>query len=88
MALQRNLRGHMVRLPKPSITSVHILIIDRNFVGLLLCIFCYRDPSRLTSEYTAKDVLRQVDYIGGFLSTAGVTLFMMGLQWGATQVHP
>ncbi|KAJ4305792.1 hypothetical protein N0V90_001324 [Kalmusia sp. IMI 367209] len=56
-----------------------------NFVGLLLCIFCYRDPSRLTAEYTAKDVLRQVDYIGGILSTAGVTLFMMGLQWGATQ---
>ncbi|KAF2010130.1 MFS general substrate transporter [Aaosphaeria arxii CBS 175.79] len=56
-----------------------------NFVGLLLCIFCYHDPPRLTSEYTAKDVLRQVDYIGGLLSTIGVTCFMMGLQWGASQ---
>ncbi|OAL03750.1 MFS general substrate transporter [Phaeosphaeriaceae sp. SRC1lsM3a] len=56
-----------------------------NFVGLLLCVFCYKDPSRLTEEYTARHVLRQVDYIGGFLSTAGVTCFMMGLQWGASQ---
>ncbi|PSN61687.1 MFS general substrate transporter [Corynespora cassiicola Philippines] len=56
-----------------------------NFIGLLLCIFCYHDPPRLTAEYTARDVLRQVDYIGGFLSTAGITCFMMGLQWGAQQ---
>lgn len=58
-----------------------------NFVGLLLCIFAYKDPSRLTEEYTARHVLRQVDYVGGFLSTVGVTCFMMGLQWGASQVN-
>jgi MFS family permease len=57
-----------------------------NFVGLLLVIFAYKDPSRLTEEYTARHVLRQVDYIGGILSTVGVTCFMMGLQWGASQV--
>lgn len=57
-----------------------------NFVGLLLCVFCYKDPSRLTEDYTARHVLRQVDYIGGILSTVGITLFMMGLQWGASQV--
>jgi hypothetical protein len=57
-----------------------------NFVGLLLVIFAYKDPSRLTEEYTARHVLRQVDYIGGTLSTVGVTCFMMGLQWGASQV--
>jgi hypothetical protein len=57
-----------------------------NFVGLLLVIFAYKDPSRLTAEYTARHVLRQVDYIGGILSTVGVTCFMMGLQWGASQV--
>ncbi|KAH7356104.1 major facilitator superfamily domain-containing protein [Pyrenochaeta sp. MPI-SDFR-AT-0127] len=56
-----------------------------NFVGLLLCVFCYKDPSRLTEDYTARHVLRQVDYIGGILSTVGITLFMMGLQWGASQ---
>jgi predicted membrane channel-forming protein YqfA (hemolysin III family) len=57
-----------------------------NFIGLLLCIFCYHDPPRLTAEYTKKDVLRQIDYIGGILSTGGITCFMMGLQWGASQV--
>ncbi|KAL6161763.1 hypothetical protein ACJQWK_08309 [Exserohilum turcicum] len=56
-----------------------------NFVGLVLCIFCYHDPSRLTETYTARHVLRQVDYVGGFLSVTGITLFMMGLQWGALQ---
>jgi hypothetical protein len=63
-----------------------ILIGVWNFIGLLLCVFAYKDPSRLTEEYTARHVLRQVDYVGGFLSTAGVTCFMMGLQWGASQV--
>jgi hypothetical protein len=40
-------------------------------------------------EYTATYVLRRVDYIGGMLSIGGITCFMMGLQWGASQVsHP
>jgi predicted membrane channel-forming protein YqfA (hemolysin III family) len=63
-----------------------ILIGVWNFIGLLLCFFCYHDPSRLNEEYTARHVLRQVDYIGGILSTGGITCFMMGLQWGAIQV--
>lgn len=58
----------------------------RNLVGLLLVIFAYKDPSRVTEEYIARHVLRQVDYIGGILSTIGVTCFMMGLQWGASKV--
>lgn len=57
-----------------------------NFIGLLLVVFCYHDPSRLNDEYTARYVLSQIDYIGGILSIGGVTCFMMGLQWGATQV--
>lgn len=63
-----------------------ILVGVWNFAGLLLCVFFYKDPSRLTEEYTASHVLREVDYVGGFLSTVGITLFMMGLQWGASQV--
>jgi MFS family permease len=58
-----------------------------NFVGLLLCIFFYRSPSRLSEDYTARDVLRKIDFIGGALSITGVTLFMMGLQWGAVQYN-
>jgi hypothetical protein len=57
-----------------------------NFIGLVLIIFFYQDPSRLTEDYTARHVLRELDYIGGALSTAGITCFMMGLQWGASQV--
>ncbi|KAF1970253.1 MFS general substrate transporter [Bimuria novae-zelandiae CBS 107.79] len=60
-----------------------ILVGVWNFVGLLLCVYCYHDPSRLTTEYTARDVLRQVDYIGGFLSTAGVT-HLRWYPWGST----
>lgn len=57
-----------------------------NFIGLLLCIFCYHDPPRLHEQYTKRDVFRQMDYVGGILSTIGITCFMMGLQWGASQV--
>ena len=56
-----------------------------NFIGLVLCIFFYKDSSRLTATYTVRDVLRKVDFIGGFLSTVGITLFMMGLQWSSLQ---
>ena len=63
-----------------------ILVGSWNFIGLLLCIFCYHDPSRLTAEYTATHVLKRIDYIGGILSIGGITCFMMGLQWGASQV--
>ena len=63
-----------------------ILIGIWNFIGLLLCIFCYHDPSRLSAEYTATHVLQRIDYIGGILSISGITCFMMGLQWGASQV--
>lgn len=59
------------------------LICAFNIVGLILVIFCYHDIPK--PKRPAKEVLREVDYIGGFLSTAGVVLFMMGLQWGARE---
>lgn len=54
-----------------------------NIVGLVLVLFCYNDPVKVSRP--AKVVLREVDYIGGILSTVGVVLFMMGLQWGARE---
>jgi hypothetical protein len=57
-----------------------------NFIGLVLCIFFYKSPSRLSADYTYRDVLKTVDLLGGFLSISGITLFMMGLQWGSVQV--
>ncbi|EUC30153.1 hypothetical protein COCCADRAFT_7762 [Bipolaris zeicola 26-R-13] len=58
-----------------------------NFIGLLMCIFFYRSPSRLSDSYTARDVISKLDLVGGFLSTSGITLFMMGLQWGSVQYN-
>jgi hypothetical protein len=34
---------------------------------------------------SAKDILKQIDYVGAFLSIAGVTLFLVGLQAGGYQ---
>lgn len=62
---------------------VGALVATWNFIGLLLLAFFYKDPVKHVRP--AKEVLREVDFMGGFLSTAGVTLFMMGLQWGARE---
>ncbi len=55
-----------------------------NVVGLVLLLLCYHEPTR--QRRPTKEILREIDYIGGFLSTAGVVLFMMGMQWGAREV--
>ena len=65
---------------------VGALIAAWNAVGLILLIVGYKDPVRLTPVRPKKEILREVDWIGGFLSTAGVTMFMAGMQWGASQV--
>merc|ERR1712000_221481 len=54
-----------------------------NVVGLILVLVCYKDPVKPSRP--AKEIISQVDYVGGILSTAGVVLFMMGLQWGARE---
>jgi len=55
-----------------------------NFIGLVMVIVFYDDPAK-HKQIDKKQVLKEVDYIGGALSIAGCTLFMMGLQWGAVQ---
>ncbi|KAI9709983.1 MAG: hypothetical protein M1820_003061 [Bogoriella megaspora] len=55
-------------------------------VGLVMVVFFYFPPPRVNSQgLTRKEVLAQIDYIGGFLSIAGMLLFMMGLQWAGYQ---
>ncbi|KAL3441402.1 major facilitator superfamily domain-containing protein [Aspergillus insuetus] len=56
-----------------------------NFIGLLLVGICYKPPRNSSLNRKRMEILREVDYIGGFLSTGGVLLFMMGMQWGAQQ---
>ena len=63
---------------------VGILVGVWNFIGLVLVVLGYKDPIR--SVRSKKEILREIDYMGGILSTAGVLCFMMGMQWGATQV--
>lgn len=68
---------------------VGILVGVWNFIGLLLVVFIYKDPAaRYNKKRPAKDILKEVDYVGGVLSIIGITCFMMGMQWGAEQVSP
>jgi hypothetical protein len=57
-----------------------------NLVGLILVIFCYKDPLADIPMRPKKEILAEIDYIGGFLSIAGVVLFMVGMQTGAQDV--
>ncbi|KAK0336986.1 hypothetical protein LTR91_024395 [Friedmanniomyces endolithicus] len=57
-----------------------------NFIGLLLTAFFYFPPPRINSQgLTRKQVLGQIDWVGGALSIPGMLLFMMGMQWGGYQ---
>lgn len=64
-----------------------ILVGIWNFLGLVFVMFFYKDPPKPANVLSKKEVLRQVDYVGGILSIGGVLCFMMGMQWGAEQVN-
>ncbi|KAF2098196.1 MFS multidrug transporter-like protein [Rhizodiscina lignyota] len=52
-------------------------------LGVLFTIFFYFPPPRVNSAgLTRREVLGQIDWIGGLLSISGMLLFMMALQWG------
>jgi len=51
------------------------------FCGVVLTAFFYFPPPRVNSKGLTKgEILRQIDYIGGFLSISGLILFLAGLQ--------
>lgn len=50
-----------------------------SFVGTFIF---YIPPSKPLADRTRTQVLRELDYIGIFLYTAGLTLFLLGLGWG------
>ncbi|KAK6400074.1 hypothetical protein LTR95_019355 [Oleoguttula sp. CCFEE 5521] len=55
-------------------------------IGLIMTAVFYFPPPRVNSSgLSRKEILTQIDYIGGFLSIAGMLLFMMGMQWGGYQ---
>ena len=56
------------------------------FIGLALtAIFYFPPPRALSVGLSRREVLRRVDYVGGFLSIVGLLLFMAGIQWGGYQ---
>ncbi|KAF2708227.1 putative MFS drug efflux pump [Pleomassaria siparia CBS 279.74] len=56
------------------------------FIGLVLTVLFYHPPPRVNSTgMSRKQLLGQIDYLGGFLSISGMLLFMMGMQWGGYQ---
>lgn len=50
-----------------------------SFVGTAVF---YNPPAKPLADRTRMEVLRELDYIGIFLYTAGLTLFLLGLGWG------
>ena len=47
----------------------------------------YFPPPRVNSQgLSTKEVLSQIDFVGGFLSIVGMLLFICGMQWGGYQV--
>lgn len=57
-----------------------------NVVGLIGLVLCYHPPPRHNVDNLSwGDVARRIDYGGAFLSIGGVTLFLVGLQFGGYQ---
>ncbi|KAJ4984534.1 trichothecene efflux pump [Stagonosporopsis vannaccii] len=56
------------------------------FIGLALTVIFYHPPPRVNSlGLTRKQILAEIDYVGGLLSVSGMILFMAGMQWGGYQ---
>jgi Fungal trichothecene efflux pump (TRI12) len=52
---------------------------------VMTAVFYFPPPRPNSSGLSRREVLSQIDWIGGFLSVVGMILFMAGLQWGGYQ---
>jgi hypothetical protein len=60
-----------------------------SFIGLVMVAIFYFPPPRVNSSgLSRRDVLMQIDWVGGFLSISGMILFIAGLLWGGYMVMP
>lgn len=58
------------------------------FVGLVITAIFYFPPPRVNSSGLSNwEIVGQIDFIGGFLSTSGMILFLAGLLWGGYMVN-
>lgn len=66
----------------------YINIIAVGLAAILLFIF-YKPPNfdLLHERKTKRQLMKQLDYLGIFLWTAGLTIFLMGISWGGT-IYP
>ncbi|RAL65916.1 hypothetical protein DID88_005578 [Monilinia fructigena] len=56
------------------------------FVGLAMTAIFYFPPPRVNSSgLSRKEIISQIDFVGGFLSIVGLILFVAGLLWGGYQ---
>ncbi|KAK5682360.1 hypothetical protein LTS10_005487 [Elasticomyces elasticus] len=81
------LYGQLIASKYPSAWRwVGLLCGIYNFIGLLLTAIFYFPPPRVNSQgLSRREILGQIDWVGGALSIPGMLLFMMGLQWGGYQ---
>ena len=57
-----------------------------NAIGLVMVAVFYFPPPRVNSTgMSRREVIAQIDFVGGFLSIFGMILFMAGMQWGGYQ---
>ncbi|KAF2757893.1 putative major facilitator superfamily transporter [Pseudovirgaria hyperparasitica] len=57
-----------------------------NGIGTIGIILCYHPPPRhMVDDLSRMDILKRIDWGGAFLSISGVTLFLVGLQYGGYQ---
>lgn len=57
------------------------------FIGLVMTAVFYFPPPRVNSTgLSRKEIISQIDFVGGLLSIAGMILFLAGLLWGGYQV--
>ncbi|KIW86772.1 uncharacterized protein Z519_12558 [Cladophialophora bantiana CBS 173.52] len=64
------------------------LFILGDIVGLIAVVgtvIFYHPPRRIFQDRTKRQVLYELDYVGIFLYTAGVTVFLLGLGWPGTR---
>lgn len=55
-------------------------------VGFFMTLFFYFPPPRVNSQgLSRRQVLKEIDFVGGILSIGGMVVFMGGLQWGGYQ---
>jgi hypothetical protein len=63
------------------------LYVEFTSIGFFLTLFFYFPRSLLNSlSLSRKDIISQIDSMGGFLSITGAILFMAGMQWGSYMV--